>query len=380
MFGKGFNLFKLLGFQVRIDLSWIIIAVLVTWSLSTGFFPFYYQGLSTQAYWVMGIVGALGLFLSIVVHEFCHSLMAKRFDVPMKGITLFIFGGMAEMSEEPKSAKAEFIIAIVGPLSSLAVAAIFYAIYFGGNGADILPHGASGVIQYLAFINVVLAAFNCLPAFPLDGGRVLRSILWGAKGDLRWATRISSSIGSGFGILLIIMGVYSLFTGNFIGGMWWALIGMFLHSAAKMSYQQLLTRRALQGESVSRFMRKDPVTVPPALPLDELIENYIYRHHYKMFPVVTDSYKVTGCVTTKEVKEVPKEEWKNKRVADIVVPCSSENTIPPETDAVKALSLMHRTGSSRLMVVDGDRLAGIVSLKDMLKFLSLKIELGEEQG
>jgi Zn-dependent protease len=188
---------------------------------------------------------------------------------------------MAEMSDEPKSAKAEFMLAIVGPLSSLAVAAIFYAIYFISKGGDILPRAASGVIQYLAFINVVLAAFNCLPAFPLDGGRVLRSILWGAKGDLRWATRVSSSIGSGFGIFLIIMGVYSLFTGNFIGGMWWALIGMFLHSAAKMSYQQLLTRRALQGESVSRFMRKDPVTVPPALPLDELIEDYIYRHHYK---------------------------------------------------------------------------------------------------
>jgi Zn-dependent protease/CBS domain-containing protein len=379
MFGKRFNLFKLLGFQVRIDLSWIIIAILVAWSLSTGFFPFHYQGLSTQVYWVMGIVGALGLFFSIVVHEFCHSLMARRFDIPMKGITLFIFGGMAEMSDEPKSAKAEFMLAIVGPLSSLAVAAIFYAIYFSSKGTDILPRAASGVIQYLAFINVVLAAFNCLPAFPLDGGRVLRSILWGAKGDLRWATRVSSSIGSGFGIFLIIMGVYSLFTGNFIGGMWWALIGMFLHSAAKMSYQQLLTRRALQGESVSRFMRKDPVTVPPTLTLNELIEDYIYRHHYKMFPVVTDSDKLAGCITTKEVKEVPKEEWKNKKVADIVVPCSAENTIPPETDAVKALSLMNRTGSSRLMVVDGDRLVGIVSLKDMLKFLSLKVELGEEE-
>lgn len=382
MFGKRFNLFKLLGFQVRIDLSWIVIALLVAWSLSTGFFPFHYQGLSSRTYWVMGIIGALGLFFSIVVHEFCHSLMARRFDMPMKGITLFIFGGMAEMTDEPKDAKAEFMVAIVGPLSSLVLAGLFYAVYFSSKGTGILPRSVSGIIQYLAFINVVLAAFNCLPAFPLDGGRVLRSILWRAKGNLRWATRVSASIGSGFGIFLIVMGVFSLFTGNFIGGMWWALIGMFLHSAAKMSYQQLLTRRALQGESVSRFMRRDPVTVPPGLTLDELIEDYIYRHHYKMFPVVTDSDKLRGCVTTKEVKEVPKAEWKDKKVADITLPCSSENTIPPDTDAVKALSLMHRTGSSRLMVVDGDRLAGIVSLKDMLKFLSLKIELGEgrEEG
>jgi Zn-dependent protease/CBS domain-containing protein len=379
MFGKRFDLFKLLGFQVRIDLSWIIIAILVAWSLSTGFFPFHYRGLSIQAYWIMGVIGALGLFLSIVVHEFCHSLMARRFDVPMKGITLFIFGGIAEMGDEPQSAKAEFMVAIVGPLSSLAVAAIFYGIYLGDKGADVLPRAVIGVVQYLAFINVLLAAFNCLPAFPLDGGRVLRSILWGAKGDLRWATRVSSFIGSGFGIFLIVLGVYSLFTGNFIGGMWWALIGMFLHSAAKMSYQQLLTKRALQGESVSRFMRRDPVTVSPSLTLDELIEDYIYRHHYKMFPVVTDFDKLTGCITTKEVKEIPKAEWKSKRVGDITAPCSAENTISPETDAVKALSLMHRTGASRLMVVDGDRLAGIVSLKDMLKFLSLKIELNEEE-
>jgi len=378
MFGKRFDLFKLLGFQVRIDLSWIIIALLVAWSLSTGFFPFRYKGLSTEVYWIMGIVGALGLFLSIVVHEFCHSLMARRFDVPMKGITLFIFGGIAEMGDEPASAKAEFMVAIVGPLSSLAVAAIFYAIHLGDRGSDILPLAVSGVVQYLAFINVLLAAFNCLPAFPLDGGRVLRSILWGAKGNLRWATRVASSIGSGFGFALIILGIYSLFTGNFIGGMWWALIGMFLHSAAKASYQQVLTRRALQGESVSRFMKKDPVTVSPTLTLEELIEDYIYRYHYKMFPVVADSDKLAGCVTTKEVKAIPKEEWKSKRVGDIAVSCSTQNTVAPDTDAVKALSQMHRSGASRLMVVDGNRLAGVVSLKDMLKFLSLKIELGDE--
>jgi predicted transcriptional regulator len=161
--------------------------------------------------------------------------------------------------------------------------------------------------------------------------------------------------------------------------MWWALIGMFLHSAAKMSYQQLLTRRALQGESVSRFMRTDPVTVSPTLTLEELIEDYIYRYHYKMFPVVADSNKVAGCVTTKEVKAIPREAWKSKRVGDIAVTCSAENTIAPDADAVKALSLMHRNGASRLMVVDGDRLAGVVSLKDMLKFLSLKIELGDEE-
>jgi Zn-dependent protease len=374
MFGRRFNLFKLMGFQVRIDLSWIFIAVLIAWSLSTGFFPFYYEGLETGTYWVMGIVGAMGLFLSIIVHEFSHSLVARRYGMPMKGITLFIFGGMAEMSDEPPRPKAEFMMAAVGPVSSVVIAAVFYVVYTAGTGGAI-PEPVNGVIGYLAFINAVLAAFNTLPAFPLDGGRVLRSILWGVKGDLRWATRISSFIGSAFGVLLIVLGIFSFFTGNFIGGMWWFLIGMFLNSAARMSYQQLLTRQALQGESVSRFMTRDPVAVSPSTTLDSLVNDYVYRYQFKMFPVVSDSDRIEGCITTKELKDVPREEWKIKRVGDVLKPCPLDNTVSAESDAMDALSIMNRTGSSRLLVLEGDRLAGVVAMKDMLKFLSLKVEL-----
>ncbi|PKN29739.1 MAG: site-2 protease family protein [Deltaproteobacteria bacterium HGW-Deltaproteobacteria-21] len=373
MFGKRFNLFRLMGFQVRIDLSWIFIAVLISWSLSTGFFPFYYQGLNTGTYWIMGVVGALGLFLSIIVHEFSHSLVARKYGMPMKGITLFIFGGMAEMGDEPPSSKAEFMMAVIGPISSIVIAGIFYGVYAAGGG--LIPQAVNGVIGYLSFINAILAAFNIIPAFPLDGGRVLRSLLWGIKGDLRWATRISSFIGSAFGILLIFMGIVSFFSGNFIGGMWWFLIGMFLNSAARMSYQQLLTRRALEGESVSRFMTKDPVTVSRSTTLESFVNDYVYRYQHKMFPVVSDSDQMDGCITTAEIKAIPREEWKSKRVGDILKPCSTDTVIPAETDAVKALSLMNRTGSSRLLVVEGNRLAGVISLKDMLKFLSLKVEM-----
>ena len=374
MFGKRINLFKLLGFQVRIDFSWIIIAVLIAWSLSTGLFPYQYRGLSTSTYWIMGIIGAVGLFLSIIVHEFSHSLVARKHGIPMKGITLFIFGGMAEMSDEPPSPKAEFMMAVVGPLSSILIAGIFYALYSAGVSAGI-SRPVNGVVQYLAYINALLAAFNVIPAFPLDGGRVLRSILWGIKGNLRWATRISSWVGSGFGIVLIALGVFSFFGGNFIGGMWWFLIGIFLYSAAKMSYQQLLTRRALEGESVRRFMKTDPVTVTPDMPIDRLVEEYVYVFHHKMYPVVSDSDRVDGCVTTRQIKEVPRDEWNQKRVKDIEVPCSEDNTIEPDADAIEALSLMSRTGTSRLIVKEGDRLLGVVSLKDMLKFLSLRVEL-----
>ena len=375
MFGKRIDLFKMFGFQVRIDFSWIIIAVLISWSLSTGLFPFQYEGLVTLTYWMMGTVGAIGLFLSIILHEFSHSLVARKHGMPMKGITLFIFGGMAEMSDEPPSPRAEFLMAAAGPISSLLIAGVFYVIYSAGAGLGV-SDPANGVIQYLALINLILAVFNTVPAFPLDGGRMLRSILWKIRGNLRWATRIASTVGSGFGVALILLGIFNvLFMGNFIGGMWWFLIGMFLYSAARMSYQQLLTRRALEGESVRRFMKTDPVTVSSDLTLDRLVEDYVYRYHHKMYPVVADSDKVEGCVTTKQIKGVPKEEWNRRKVGEIAVPCSRDNSISPDSDAIKALSMMNRTGASRLLVTEGDRLAGVITLKDMLDLLSLRVEL-----
>ena len=374
MFGKRIKLFKLLGFEVRIDWSWIIIALLITWSLSKGLFPAYYKNLSIQTYWWMGILGAAGLFLSIIAHEFSHSLVARKYGLPMKGITLFIFGGVAEMGEEPASPKVEFLMAIVGPLSSIIIALIFYGIHAIGKQTG-LAEPINGVVGYLAMINAILAGFNLLPAFPLDGGRVLRSILWAAKKNLRWATHISSRIGSGFGILLIVLGVIHVFRGDFIGGMWWFLIGMFLQSAAKMSYQQLLTRKALEGESIRRFMKTDPVTVSPSVSLEQLVEDYVYKYHFKMFPVVEDSDRLLGCVTTKQVKEIPRQDWGRKTVGEVASQCSSENTIEPQADAMQAISIMNRTGNSRLMVVEGGHLVGIIALKDLLELLSLKVEL-----
>jgi Zn-dependent protease/CBS domain-containing protein len=378
MFGKRINLFKLLGFQVRIDMSWIILALLIAWSLSSGLFPFYYKDLSTSTYWIMGIIGTVGLFISIVFHEFCHSVVARRYGVPMKGITLFIFGGMAEMSEEPTSAKAEFMMAVAGPVSSVVAGLAFYALLgFAKQAGWISP--VRGVLAYLAWINMILAGFNLLPAFPLDGGRVLRSILWAVKKNLRWASRISSRIGSLFGFVMILFGFLNFFRGNFIGGLWWFLIGMFLHSAARMSYQQLLTRKALEGETVRRFMKEDPVTVPSSATVGQLVEDYIYRYHFKMFPVVESAGRLLGCVTTKDVKAVPKEEWGKRSVGEIAASCTEANTIRSGEDAVKALSRMSQNNMSRLMVIDDDHLAGVITLKDMLKFLSLKVELEDQE-
>lgn len=373
MFGRRINLFKLHGFEVRVDLSWVIIAVLVVWSLSIGLFPYMYSNLSPQTYWFMGVIGAIGLFLSIIIHEYSHSVIAKKYGMPMKGITLFIFGGVAEMGSEPPSAKAEFLMAVAGPISSIIISAVFFGIYRLGLRIG-LPDPVAGVIGYIAMINGLLAAFNLLPAFPLDGGRMLRSILWGIKKNLRWATRISSAIGSGFGILLIVLGFIQVIRGNFIGGMWWFLIGMFLRGAAKSSYQQLLTRKALEGEQVSRFMKTEPISVPPSISVEQFVENYLYKFHYKLYPVM-DSQKLMGFVTARQVKEIPKEDWNRIRLGEIVTPCSPQNTIEPQADAITALSKMNQTGTTLLLVTQGTHLAGVVSLKDMLSFLSLKVEL-----
>ncbi len=373
MFGKRITLFKLFGFEVRLDMSWVVIAILITWSLASGFFPYRYPGFSTAAYWVMGAFGAVGLFFSIVFHELCHSLVARRYGMPMNGITLFIFGGVAEMGDEPPSPKVEFRMSVVGPLSSIAIGLVFYGLFIlGMQGAWSMKVNA--VLGYLAAINFLLAAFNLIPAFPLDGGRILRSILWKAWNDVRRATRTASTIGSGFGYLLMAVAVYSLLTGNFIGAVWWFIIGMFIRGAAQMSYRQLLVRRALEGETVRRFMKRDPVTVPPDISIQEFVDDYLLRYHFKMYPVM-ENERLIGCITSGEVKKMPREAWRNTTVGEVVTVVCVENSVRPEADAVRALALMRRTGSSRVVVTEGGKLVGILTLKDLLEFLSLKVDL-----
>ena len=237
MFGKGINLFRLFGFQVQADFSWLILAFLITWSLATGYFPYQFPQLSPAQYWGMGILGALGLFGSLIFHELSHSLVARRFGIPMKGITLFIFGGVAHMDDEPQNPKSEFFMAIVGPLSSLLLAALLYGATQGGRAVG-WPEPVNGIVSYLSFINMLLAMFNMVPAFPLDGGRVFRSALWAWTGDVRWATRLAARCGSGFGIVLMAWGGFSPLTGNFVEGLWY-IIGFFLYGAADQAYQDV---------------------------------------------------------------------------------------------------------------------------------------------
>jgi Zn-dependent protease/CBS domain-containing protein len=369
MFGKRFDLFTAFGITIRLDLSWIFIAVLVTWSLATGVFPAMLTSRAPVTYWVMGAAGAVGLFASILVHEMSHALVARRRGIPMRGITLFIFGGVAEMESEPPDATAELRMAAAGPAITLVIAATTYGLSFLSG-----PPALAAVLRYLATINLLLAVFNLVPAFPLDGGRIFRAYLWKRRGNLRSATRTAARVGAGFGLFLIVLGVWSVLMGNVIGGIWWALIGLFVRGAAQTSYQQVLLRKALEGEPVRRFMKADPIGVAPSATIAQLVDDYIYRYHYKLFPVVEDG-RLAGCVTTRDVQRVPREDWSRRTVASISNGCTPDSTVGASSDAMEALTKMRRSGLSRLLVVDGDRLLGILSLKDLLDFFALRVEL-----
>ena len=373
MFGRRITLFKMLGFEVRVDASWLIIAVLIVWSLAVGVFPYRLPGLPAATYWWMGIFGALGLFASIVVHEFSHSIVARRNGLPMKGITLFVFGGVAEMESEPPDPKTEFLMALAGPLASLAIGAVFYVI--GAAAATSLPLEVITVLNYLAQINWLLAIFNMIPAFPLDGGRVLRALLWQRSGNLVSATRTAAFAGSIFGALLMAGGLLQLFYGNFIGAVWWFLLGMFLRSVSAASYQRVLVQSVLEGEPVRRFMNPNPVTVTPDMSVQDLVENYVYKYHHKMFPVVTDSQQLVGCVSTEQVKQMPRNEWNRHSLREITQACSPQNTVTPDTNAANVLSIMSHEGDRGLIVVDNNRVVAFVSPQDLLHFLSAKLEL-----
>lgn len=376
MFGKQATLFELFGISIKLDISWAFLAVLVAWSLAQGVFPAYYEGLPKVTYWWMGVAGMIGLFFSIVFHELSHSLVARQCGLRIRGITLFMFGGVAEMEEEPASPNVELLMAIAGPIASVVLAAGFYGLAEAGQAAG-TAEPAVAVARYLAFLNGLLAGFNLIPAFPLDGGRVLRALLWRWKGSLRQATRVAARIGAAFGLFLIGLGVVAALAGNIAAGLWWLLIGMFLRGAATASYHQAVVRRALQGEPVRRFMTDHPITVSPATTVQALVDDYVYRFHHDLFPV-TDGSQLVGCVSTRDIKEVPRDRWQVVTVGAIASACSADNTVDAGQDAANVIARMQRTGNSRLIVTEGGRLAGIVVLKDMLRLLALKMDLEPE--
>lgn len=373
MFSRRIHLFTLQGFRVGLDLSWFLLAILLVWSLSAGYFPSAVPGLGGSTYFWMGVVGALGLFASIVFHEFAHAMVARRFDLPIGGITLFIFGGIAEMEEEPPTPKSEFLMAIAGPIASLLLGGVFYMLsgLLSGNAR------LAAVVGYLGIINIVLAVFNMLPAFPLDGGRVLRSSLWWFNNDLRKSTRIAALFGTILGAALMVLGVINIVSGAFVAGMWQLLIGFFIQSAAGASRSQIEMREGLKNIRVRDVMNKDAVAVPPHISVATLVEDYVYRYYHKFYPVIGEGDRVLGCVRLAGVREVPRDRWSQVRVADIMEPVSNTNVLSPAESAVEALKRMHKGGVSRFLVLQNDRLMGILTMRDVLNALAVRLDLGE---
>jgi len=380
------QIFKVFGVPIKLHPTWFFIFVLIIFSLSyQGGFLRRYLGdaaMSEVGFWILGTVCALLMFVSLLAHELAHSLMARRFGMPIRGITLFIFGGVSELGEEPRSAAAEFFMAIVGPLSSLVIGGVCLGLLYVGEQSFTWPPAGRALLMFLGTINILLAMFNSMPAFPLDGGRVMRSALWAVTGDLRQSTQVAATIGSGFGLVMILSGVLAVFGVppfvqllSTVGGIWLIFIGLFVRQAASSSLKQVVMRQALGGEPVGRFMTVNPVTVNPALTLRRFVDDYVLPYHYAVFPVVDAEGKLIGVIHALDPRKVAPAEWDMLTVGDIMHQPPPAQTVSPESDAADALTRLRGEQGRRLIVVYDGRPVGIVSLRDMLEFISLKVDL-----
>ncbi len=377
--GKSWTLFKIFGFPIKVNPTWFLLFFLIMFSLSgrNGLFHRWLSGeeASPAAIWVLGAIGALGLFASLLIHELSHSVIARHTGMPVRGITLFIFGGVSEMEDEPPTAGGEFFMAVVGPLSSLFLSAFFFATWGLCNFVLDTSPLLNSLLLYLGIVNFALAAFNSLPAFPLDGGRVLRSFLWGLTDNLWTATRVAAGVGSGFGMLMIGGGVLSLFHGGGIGGLWMMFLGFFLHQAASSSVQNLRMRETLGGESVDRFMSSPPVCVKEDLPLDRFVNEYVLPYHFTIFPVMDENGRLLGTVRSLKPGQISQEKWPSMQIRDIMDTDCSQLVIRPPTPALQAFSKLQRQNLGRLIVVQNEQPVGILSLRDLMEFIQIKADL-----
>jgi Zn-dependent protease/predicted transcriptional regulator len=368
-FSRGISLFKIAGILIRLDFSWFIIFGLVLFALSAGYLPRAFPGQDPQTYWIAGLVATLLFFASVMLHELAHSLVAIRHGIDIPEITLFIFGGVSRLSQEPSDPKTEFKIAVVGPLTSFALAAAFGALRVALQGFE--PSLIVVVIGYLTWINLALGIFNLIPGFPLDGGRILRAFLWWRTGSLTRATKVASDFGKGFAMAIMILGALQIFAGALINGLWFIFIGMFLRGMSVQGYEQLVMRKSLEGVQVDEVMVREVVSVPSDLPIDQLVHDYFLHYAYRGFPVV-DNGRVLGVVSVAAVRQLPREVYDNRRVADIMTPLQEDLLIEGNASLAEALMKMSREEQDRLLVLQGDRLAGLVTKTGLLRFVQIK--------
>ncbi len=363
---------RLLGIPVQVHLSWFLAVWVIAWSLARGVFPERIPGLPPETYWTMGFAGAVLLFASVLVHELGHALVARSFRIPTRSITLFLFGGVAQIAREPERPSHELWVALAGPATSFLLAGLFRLLTPTGQ---LVP--ATALMGYLSSVNVLLAAFNLIPAFPLDGGRVLRAVLWSFLGFER-ATQVSTLTGQATAALFIVLGVLAVFTGRALNGLWLILLGWFLDQAAGSSRQQMLLRHALRGVRVRDIMTPDPVTLEADLTLEEAVARYFLPRKHGGYPVVYGD-RLLGILTLHDLKQVPRERWATTRVRDAMTPIARAQVVHPGAAAYDALARMVQAGVGRLLVLDGEgNLLGILTRSDLLHLIRLRSELGAE--
>jgi Zn-dependent protease/CBS domain-containing protein len=373
MLGSNIRLFKVFGIPVEINVSWFIIFGLVSWSLVSFYFPTHYPSFSVTTHWVMGLVAALLLFVSVLLHELGHSVVAKTHGVPIRRITLFLFGGVSQLGKESADPITEIKIAVAGPAVSYVLMMIFFILgYLVSRGSS--PEGVVPVLTYLAYVNGILGTFNLIPGFPLDGGRLLRAILWKVTGNLRRATYVASRVGGVIGIIFIALGFLLVFRGAFIGGLWLVLIGFFLRQAAGASYMQVVIDSTLKGVTVGDIMKPDVVTVTEDISIQSLVDDYFFKYHFDCFPV-SDAGTLKGLITVNELKNLPKAKWGETRVGDIMQPDSRSIRARADEEASEVLKRVIRDGCGKLPVVSGDRIVGIITRRDIMEALRVFSDL-----
>jgi Zn-dependent protease/predicted transcriptional regulator len=359
----------LAGIDIRVHYTWLFAFVLVAWSLAQGYFPSADTGLGTGMYWVLGFVSALLLFVSVFVHELGHALVAGARGLRLRSITLFIFGGVSSITREASTAVDEFLIAVVGPVTSLLLAGLFWLI------GQALPAGTAvaAVASYLAFTNLLLGAFNIVPGFPLDGGRVLRAILWGSTGNMSRATRIASYVGQAVAFAMIGWGVARLLGGDVFVGLWTAFIGWFLNGGAEASRQQQTARSVLSGVPITTVMETSPAVAAPALSVHDFVFEHTLRHGHRALPVV-DGGRLVGLISITDAKHRAHEDWPTTPVSEVMTTMPLK-TLGPEADLSAALELMVANGVNQLPVVQDGILVGMLSRSDVMRYMHLGDEL-----
>jgi Zn-dependent protease len=368
---NSISLGRIFGIAIALDYSWFLIFALLTWSLATGYYPAEFPNWPVAQYWVLGAVTAILLFASVLLHELAHSVVAQRDHMPVTSITLFIFGGVSQIGNEMPSAAAEFRMAIAGPLTSFAVA-------LAATLVQPLLRGVTPLLalaEYLAYINVTLGIFNLIPGFPLDGGRVFRAIVWGVTHNLRKATLIAGTLGRFIAYLFILFGVWQIFSGNLINGLWIAFIGWFLESAASSQVQHQTLQDALTGHKVSDVMNRTFTTVPVQTTLQDLVDHYILGSGRRAF-VVTQDDKVVGLVTLHCIKDTPRSQWPTTTAGDCMIPALQMKRVQPDEDLWAGMEEMDRDGVNQLPVMTDGQILGLLSRDDVISFLRARRELG----